>query len=87
MKSSVSLPALPNLESGLTCRRRSSARVLQPPRQWRLVFRLLSTFKSKGSVAGVKQASAAGVGDDGSILDAVNLNNLDDWTELHNALG
>ena len=30
--------------------------------------------------------SAAGVGDDGSILDAVNLNNLDDWTELHNAL-
>ncbi len=30
--------------------------------------------------------SAAGVGDDGSILDAVNLNNLDDWTELHAAL-
>ena len=30
--------------------------------------------------------SAAGVGDDRSILDAVNLNNLDDWTELHNAL-
>ena len=26
--------------------------------------------------------SAAGVADDGSILDAVNLNNLDDWTEL-----
>ena len=30
--------------------------------------------------------SAAGLSDDGSILDAVNLNNLDDWTELHNAL-
>lgn len=30
--------------------------------------------------------SAAGLGDDGAILDAVNLNNLDDWTELHNAL-
>ncbi|MCE2449859.1 MAG: DUF5069 domain-containing protein [Candidatus Latescibacteria bacterium] len=29
---------------------------------------------------------AAGLSDDGSILDAVNLNNLDDWTELHNAL-
>ena len=26
---------------------------------------------------------AAGIADDGSILDAVNLNNLDDWTELH----
>ena len=30
--------------------------------------------------------SAAGKDDDGSILDAVNLNNLDDWTELHNTL-
>ncbi|MCZ6679886.1 MAG: DUF5069 domain-containing protein [Candidatus Poribacteria bacterium] len=29
---------------------------------------------------------AAGVEDDGSILDAVNLNNLDDWTEFHAAL-
>lgn len=29
---------------------------------------------------------AAGVSDDGSILDAVNLNNLDDWTELHSAV-
>lgn len=26
---------------------------------------------------------ASGVEDDGSILDAVNLNNLDDWYELH----
>ncbi|MCY3763109.1 MAG: DUF5069 domain-containing protein [Gemmatimonadetes bacterium] len=31
--------------------------------------------------------SAAGIGDDGSIKDAVNLNNLDDWTELHSSLG
>lgn len=31
--------------------------------------------------------SGAGVADDGSILDAVNLNNLEDWTELHNQLG
>jgi hypothetical protein len=30
--------------------------------------------------------AAAGRADDGSILDAVNLNNLDDWTELHNAV-
>ena len=30
--------------------------------------------------------SAAGVADDGTILDAVNLNNLDDWTEFHNNL-
>ena len=29
---------------------------------------------------------AAGRPDDGTILDAVNLNNLDDWTELHNAV-
>jgi hypothetical protein len=27
--------------------------------------------------------SGAGISDDGSILDAVNLNNLEDWTELH----
>jgi hypothetical protein len=27
--------------------------------------------------------SAADVADDGSVLDAVNLNNLDDWTEFH----
>jgi hypothetical protein len=27
--------------------------------------------------------SSAGLGDDGTILDAVNLNNLDDWTEFH----
>ena len=27
--------------------------------------------------------SAAGVADDGSILDAVNLNNLDDWQAFH----
>lgn len=26
---------------------------------------------------------AAGLADDGTILDAVNLNNLDDWTEFH----
>ena len=25
----------------------------------------------------------AGIDDDGTILDAVNLNNLDDWTEFH----
>lgn len=30
--------------------------------------------------------SAAGIPDDGKIKDAVNLNNLDDWTEFHNAL-
>ncbi|MDA0747417.1 MAG: DUF5069 domain-containing protein [bacterium] len=30
--------------------------------------------------------SAAGMKDDGSILDAVNLNNIDDWTEFHNSL-
>ena len=29
---------------------------------------------------------AAGIADDGSILGAVNLNNLDDWTEFHAAL-
>lgn len=31
--------------------------------------------------------SASGVADDGSILDAVNLNNLDDWHEFHANLG
>jgi hypothetical protein len=30
--------------------------------------------------------SAAGISDDGSCLDAVNLNNLDDWTTLHDSL-
>ena len=30
--------------------------------------------------------SAAGITDDGSILDAVNLNNLEDWTELHSTV-
>ncbi|MCE2412569.1 DUF5069 domain-containing protein [Candidatus Poribacteria bacterium] len=30
---------------------------------------------------------ASGIDDDGSILDAVNLNNLDDWYELHASLG
>ncbi len=30
--------------------------------------------------------SAAGISDDRSILDAVNLNNLDDWTTLHDSL-
>lgn len=30
--------------------------------------------------------SAAGIKDDGSILDAVNLNNIDDWTEFHGSL-
>ena len=30
--------------------------------------------------------TAAGVSDEGVILDAVNLNNLDDWTELHAAI-
>ena len=30
--------------------------------------------------------SAAGISDDGSILDAVNLNNLDDWMTLHGSL-
>ncbi len=31
--------------------------------------------------------SASGLEDDGSILDAVNLNNLDDWYEFHASLG
>ena len=30
---------------------------------------------------------ASEIGDDGSILDAVNLNNLDDWYEFHKSLG
>jgi hypothetical protein len=30
--------------------------------------------------------SAAGIRDDKTILDAVNLNNLDDWTEFHASL-
>lgn len=37
---------------------------------------------TRGSILG-----ASGIGDDGSILDAVNLNNLDDWYELHTSLG
>ena len=37
---------------------------------------------TRGSILG-----ASGIGDDGSILDAVNLNNLDDWYELHANLG
>lgn len=30
--------------------------------------------------------SEAGIADEGKILDAVNLNNLDDWTALHSSL-
>ncbi len=30
--------------------------------------------------------SDSGIDDDGSILDAVNLNNLDDWYEFHASL-
>ena len=30
--------------------------------------------------------AAAGIGDDGSILDAVNLNQLEDWAELHSTV-
>lgn len=30
--------------------------------------------------------NAAGIPDNGKILDAVNLNNLDDWTEFHKTL-
>ncbi len=37
---------------------------------------------TRGSILG-----ASGVEDDGSVLDAVNLNNLDDWYELHASLG
>ena len=36
---------------------------------------------TRGAILG-----AAGVADDGSILDAVNLNNLEDWTDWHAAL-
>ena len=36
---------------------------------------------TRGSILG-----ASGISDDGSILDAVNLNNLDDWYELHASL-
>ncbi len=36
---------------------------------------------TRGSILG-----ASGIGDDGSILDAVNLNNLDDWYEFHASL-
>ena len=36
---------------------------------------------TRGSILG-----ASGIDDDGSILDAVNLNNLDDWYELHASL-
>jgi len=49
---------------------------------------------SNAAIAGYEHAddtrgeilSAAGVTDDGSIKDAVNLNNLDDWTELYASL-
>ena len=37
---------------------------------------------TRGSILG-----ASGIEDDGSILDAVNLNNLDDWYEFHAGLG
>ena len=37
---------------------------------------------TRGSILG-----ASGITDDGSVLDAVNLNNLDDWYELHASLG
>ena len=37
---------------------------------------------TRGSILG-----ASGIEDDGSLLDAVNLNNLDDWYELHANLG
>ncbi len=37
---------------------------------------------TRGSILG-----ASRINDDGSILDAVNLNNLDDWYELHASLG
>ena len=37
---------------------------------------------TRGSILG-----ASGIGDDGSILDAVNLNNIDDWYEFHTSLG
>ena len=37
---------------------------------------------TRGSILG-----ASSIDDDGSILDAVNLNNLDDWYEFHTSLG
>ena len=37
---------------------------------------------TRGSILG-----ASSIDDDGSILDAVNLNNLDDWYEFHASLG
>ena len=37
--------------------------------------------RTRGEILG-----AAGIADDGSLLDAVNLNNQDDWTALHNAV-
>jgi hypothetical protein len=37
--------------------------------------------ETRGGILG-----AAGVSDDGSILDAVNLNNLEDWTDWHASL-
>ena len=48
--------------------------------------------KLNDSIAGYNHADgtrkeildAAGVSDDGTILDAVNLNNIDDWTSFHN---
>ncbi len=38
--------------------------------------------ETRGSILG-----ASDIDDDGSILDAVNLNNLDDWYEFHASLG
>ncbi len=38
--------------------------------------------ETRGSILG-----ASGIDDNGSILDAVNLNNLDDWCEFHASLG
>ena len=35
----------------------------------------------------VQFLEASGIDDDGSVLDAVNLNNLDDWCEFHASLG
>ena len=37
---------------------------------------------TRGSILG-----ASGINDDGSTLDAVGLNNIDDWYELHASLG
>jgi len=38
--------------------------------------------ETRGSILG-----ASDIDDDGSILDAINLNNLDDWYEFHASLG